>query len=83
MVITMRILPQTVIPYTVKKATKRALCTSGFCESPSMKNSVMLCGMSIESKDTEDASTALPIKSRETQNVTRFRLAKPTSLHPS
>ena len=46
-----------------------------------MKNSVILCGISIESKDTEDASPVLPIKSREKQNVIRFPAAKPTSLY--
>lgn len=65
----------------VKKATKRTLCTSEFCESPSMKNSVILCGISIESKDTKDASPVLPIKSREKQNVTRFPAAEPTSFY--
>lgn len=70
-VTTMSMFLQTVTPEMIRKTTKRILSTSGFSESLSMKNSVTLCGISIEAENTDKAGTVLPVKSREKHNYNR------------
>lgn len=66
MVTTMSMFPHTVIKYIPKKNTKKILCASGFCESPSMKNSVRFCNIARHSKGTETVVTAMSIEPKET-----------------